>query len=228
MRQLHGLAGRRILLVEDESRLREMLLQGTRVMGFEATAVPSAEQALRALEQKPFPVIVVDLNLPGAGGLQLIQTVRQRWPHVQAIILTGFGDLQAARDAIRLEVVDFLTKPCALGDLEVAIGRAFRRLQQNQPSALDPVLSEAEEHEGDLEPANVMDAPAREKPGSSRAFAPRDGNDALLMEDVERRAILAALEKHNGNRAATAAELGISLRKLYYRLGEYQKKGLIS
>ena len=59
------------------------------------------------------------------------------------------------------------------------------------------------------------------------AFAPRDGSEALSMEDVERKTILTALEKHGGNRAATAAELGISLRKLYYRLGEYQKKGLI-
>lgn len=45
------------------------------------------------------------------------------------------------------------------------------------------------------------------------------------MEDIERRTILAALDKHAGNRAATALELGISLRKLYYRLGEYQRKG---
>jgi DNA-binding NtrC family response regulator len=227
MRQLHGLVGQRILLVEDEIRLREMLLQGTKVMGFDATAVASAEQALRVLEQKPFPVIVVDLNLPGAGGMELLQSVRQRWPSTQAIILTGFGDLQAAREAIHLDVVDFLTKPCALGDLEVAIGRAFRRLQQNHPAALDPVI---DEKPGDEEEEALPDEPAGACEGSesSLAFAPRDGSEALSMEDVERRTILAALEKHGGNRAAAAVELGISLRKLYYRIGEYQKKGLIA
>jgi transcriptional regulator with PAS, ATPase and Fis domain len=47
------------------------------------------------------------------------------------------------------------------------------------------------------------------------------------LEELEQKHILSVLQKHNGNRAATAAELGISLRKLYYRLGEYQKKGLL-
>lgn len=196
-------------------------------MGFEATAVGSAEQAVRVLEQKPYPVIVVDLNLPGVGGMELLQSVRTRWPATQAIILTGFGDLTAARQAIHLDVVDFLTKPCALGDLEVAIGRAFRRLQHNHPTALDPVIEPPDAAEEKPQSPGPLTASAQ-KSETSLAFAPRDGSEEMSMEDVERRTILAALEKHDGNRAATAAALGISLRKLYYRLGEYQKKGLIS
>lgn len=225
MRQSRGPAGRQILLVEDESRLREMLLQGTKEMGFQPTAVASAEQALRILDQQSIPVVIVDLNLPGIGGLELLQTIRQRWPMTQAIILTGFGDLPAAKQAIHLDVVDFLTKPCALGDIEVALSRAFRRLQQLDPSALDAKIGRSEESEADQDGSAGA---SRKKGDSAMAFAPRDGSEALSMEDVERRTILAALEKHNGNRAATAAELGISLRKLYYRLGEYQKKGIIT
>jgi DNA-binding NtrC family response regulator len=225
MRQLRGHAGRNILVVEDESRLRDMLLQGTREMGFHSTAAASAEQALRVMEKEPHQVVVVDLNLPGASGMELLQSIRQRWPVTQAIILTGFGDLQAARQAIHLDVVDFLTKPCALGDLEIALSRAFRRLELLQPAAFDPKLQEIE-----TEPEE--EAPDHSQPNAksdgSLAFTPRDGSAALSMEEVERKAILVALEKHHGNRAATAAELGISLRKLYYRLGEYQKKGLIS
>src|SRR5271169_6654437 len=137
MRLSRGLAGRQILLVEDESRLREMLLQGTKEMGFQPTAVASAEQALRVLDQQSIPVVIVDLNLPGMGGLELLQTIRQRWPTTQAIILTGFGDLPAAKQAIHLDVVDFLTKPCALGDIEIALSRAFRRLRHELPS--DPI-----------------------------------------------------------------------------------------
>ncbi|HEX8912151.1 MAG TPA: helix-turn-helix domain-containing protein, partial [Humisphaera sp.] len=58
------------------------------------------------------------------------------------------------------------------------------------------------------------------------AAAGADGE--LPMDEVERRHILAVLKKHDGNRAAAAADLGISVRKLYYRLGEYQRKGLMS
>jgi len=226
MRQLRGHAGRNVLVVEDESRLRDMLLQGTREMGFHSTAAASAEQALRIMEKEPHQVVVVDLNLPGAGGMELLQSIRQRWPVTQAIILTGFGDLQAARQAIHLDVVDFLTKPCALGDLEIALGRAFRRLEVLQPTAFDPKLQEIETEPD--EDAPQESAQTHSKTDGSLAFTPRDGSAALSMEEVERKAILAALEKHHGNRAATATELGISLRKLYYRLGEYQKKGLIS
>ena len=192
---------------------------------------------LRLLEQRPHPVIIVDLNLPVRSGMDLLQTVHRRWPATQAIILTGFGDLDAARQAIRLDVVDFLTKPCALGDLEIALGRAFQRLRDVHPTALAPEW-EADDNEpaspiepdasGDSARATSMSlVPAREPVPSSLEFNPREGSVALSMEDVERRTILAALEKHAGNRHATAEELGISLRKLYYRLAQYQKSGLL-
>jgi DNA-binding NtrC family response regulator len=205
-----------------------MLLQGTKEMGFLPTGAASAEQALRVLEQQSFPVIILDLNLPGIGGMDLLQAVRQRWPAMQAIVLTGFGDLESARQAIHLDVVDFLTKPCALGDLEIALSRAFRRLEQIHPTALDATVEMPEEVEDEEEEEEAPSVPPARKGKDGLAFAPRDGSEALSMEDVERRTILAALEKHGGNRAAAAEELGISLRKLYYRLGEYQKKGLIT
>ena len=62
-------------------------------------------------------------------------------------------------------------------------------------------------------------------PAAAKSHPSIDGN---TLEAVERRHILAVLEKNGGNRAATAAELGISLRKLYYRLGQYQREGLFS
>jgi len=118
------IVGRRVLLVEDELRLREMLTRAVREMDFEITAAPSAEQAMRLLENHSFDIAIVDLNLPGMHGLTFLETTHQRWPSLQSIILTGFGDLDAARKAIRIDAVDFLTKPCPLGELELALGRA--------------------------------------------------------------------------------------------------------
>jgi len=219
MRQEQITFGRRVLLVEDESRLRDMLLRAIAEMGFEPAGASSAEQAQRSMEHRPAPVVIVDLNLPGASGLELLRIIRTRWPATQAIVLTGFGDLDAARQAIRLDVVDFLTKPCALGDLEIALSRAFQRLLKADPTALVPDLEE--------EAADIADAAPPAAPAALE-FTPREGSEALSMEDVERRTILAALEKHKGNRTATAAELGISLRKLYYRLAQYQKQGVLT
>jgi DNA-binding NtrC family response regulator len=197
----------RVLVVEDERRLREMLLRAIPDMGFTPVGAASGEEAMRLMEAEPFGMAILDLNLPGIGGLELFQEINKRWPRTQVVILTGFGDLDAAKKAIRMNVVDFLTKPCMLGDLEVALDRARQRTGQSQHS-----------HQG--KPALAMPPPeAPDEEGLS---------SAKTLQDHESTLILAALDRNNGNRTATAAELGISVRTLYYRLAEYERKGLIS
>ena len=186
----------KVLIVEDEPRLREVLLRAVRDMGFTPAASRSGEEALRTLEADPHNIVMLDLNLPGISGMDALEQIRKRWPTTQAVILTGYGDLDAAKRAIRLNAADFLTKPCPLGEIEAALDRARQRLSR---------------------------APA---PGSvALAELPEDAGEGQTMEDVERHHILAALERHRGNRTAAAAELGISIRKLYYRLAEYQRGG---
>ena len=219
MRQVRGPLDQRVLLVEDEPRLRAMLLRALREMGIEPAGAESAEQALRVMEQQAYPVMIIDLNLPGASGLDLLRAVRQRWPDVQAIILTGFGDLDAAREAIRLEVVDFLTKPCSLGDLETALSRTFRRAMHELPTASEPMEPHSAD-EYDLRPKQRHSP----NPAPLSTAAP-EGEEGLSLEDLERRTILTVLEKNGGNRAATAAQLGISIRKLYYRISQYHNRG---
>jgi DNA-binding NtrC family response regulator len=210
--------GRQVLIVEDELRLREMLTRAVQEMGFSPTAAPNAEAALRLLDGRAFDILVVDLNLPGMGGLQFLEQARARWPATQGIVLTGFGDLDAAKQAIRLDVADFLTKPAPLGELEVALDRARnRRLQAGSAEPPRPHLP-VHIAEGDEDDEDEEVAP----PGK-----PAPGEPTPSLEEMEQRHILAVLEKNHGNRTATAAELGISLRKLYYRLGQYQKQGLI-
>jgi DNA-binding NtrC family response regulator len=118
---------RRVLVVEDDRRVREMLLDAVADMGFDVSAAPSAEAALKAIAQDEPDIAILDINLPVMSGMDLFEQVRQRWPAVQVIILSGYGDLESARRAIRLDVVDFLSKPCALGELEQAIQRARSR-----------------------------------------------------------------------------------------------------
>ena len=113
-----------------------------------------------------------------------------------------------------MDAVDFLSKPCALGELEVALDRARQRRVQRVPSEL-PIPAPPEPDDLGLS-------------SSSSASSGSERGDAVSLEDIERRHILATLEKNHGNRTQTAAELGISLRKLYYRLGQYHREGLLS
>jgi DNA-binding NtrC family response regulator len=198
---------RRVLVVEDGRRLREMLVDAVGFMGMEPEGAPTAEAAVEMLDRNLYTTAILDLNLPGMGGLELCEIIRQRWPHVQIIVLTAFGNLEAARRAIRLDVVDFLTKPCGMNDLEIALGRARQRWIEHCPSA-EPI-SEIEQRASE---AHI------ETPTPSQGVS---------MEEMERQTIFAALSRHGGSREAAAAELGISVRKLYYRLQQYQREGFV-
>jgi DNA-binding NtrC family response regulator len=223
-------SGNEVLVVEDDPRVRNMLAGALKEMGFAGTFCASAEAGNRALVERSFDILILDLNLPGMGGIEFLERARKRDCDIEAIILTGFGDLDAAKKAIHLDVVEFLTKPCTLGSLEMALSRAKSRRKskfvQDAAIAEKPVLEFGED------PAGRRPAFARELEQTCAAITALPADTAAersleeSMEDVERRHIFAILRKHNGNRAATAAELGISVRKLYYRLGEYQRKGL--
>ena len=168
-------------------------------------ALPTGEAALRLVENQTFGIAILDLNLPGMGGMDLLQKLRAQHPDLQVIILTGFGDLEAAKRAIHFEIVDFLTKPCALGTLEVALDRARRRaLKSSSVDITEPT-----------EPVMQFSPP------------PAAATESMSLEELEQKHILTVLAKNGGNRTQTAAQLGISLRKLYYRLEQYQREGLI-
>lgn len=190
----------RVLIVEDEMRLRDLLADMVPQMGYPATAVRSAEEAARVMEQDPHDLVLLDLQLPNMGGMDFFELLRTRWPGTQVIVMTGFGDLESARRAIHLDVVDFLSKPCPLNEVEMALERARRRVHGGERLG---------------------------EPGHDTSETSGEPSHPTLR-DIERREILAALERNNGNRTAAAAELGISRRTLHYRLQEYRQLGLLS
>jgi len=205
----------RVLVVEDEPRMRQMLLSAVPNMGFECAGARSAEEALKALNETEYQLIILDLNLPGMDGIEFFERVRKNLPHTQVVILTGFGDLDVAKRAIRLNVADFLTKPCPLGDLERALDRARRKWVQSLQT-----------DDKAVRPMPDLSHIPEDEPQSPAAVASDDDDDsASTLENIERTHILAALERNDGNRAATAKELGISVRKLYYRIAQYQTDG---
>jgi DNA-binding NtrC family response regulator len=206
-------SGHEVLVIEDELRIRNMLSQALHGMGFHATLAPTAEEGARLLKKQPFDILILDLNLPGMEGLDFLKSIRAHNQSIQIIILTGFGTLEAAKTAIHFDVVEFLTKPCSLENLEVALDRARKR----RKALVMAELGESPEHPSTYDPSPPSPPPRAETNPSENPLG-------MDLEDLERRHIMLALEKHNGNRAAAAGELGISLRKLYYRLREYERR----
>jgi DNA-binding NtrC family response regulator len=189
----------RVLIVDDEGRLRDVLTRAIASWGFQVAGARSAEEALRMMQASKYDVSILDLNLPGMSGIELFEKFRQIYADHQVIVLTGFGNLESARASIRLDVVDFLEKPCPLGELEKSLHRATQRLSRPMPTAIE-------------EPEMPEEEPGEQEP-------------AQTLQDVEREHIISALRRNEGNRTATAQELGISRRTLQYKLSEYQKQG---
>lgn len=209
-----------VLVVDDEQRLRDVLVRGVVQMGFVCDGAASGEEALRMMRDRPRGVMIIDLNLPGIQGMDLFEQVRRGWPATQVIVLTGFGDLDSAQQAIRMDVVDFLTKPTHLGELEQALSRAWQRIDTSTPP----------EETVRLARPNATGLIDSDDASDDSPALPQD-EDALpasaSLEEMERHHILQTLARHDGNRRATADALGISLRTLYYRLTRYQEEGLL-
>jgi DNA-binding NtrC family response regulator len=130
----------RILIVEDDLRLRNVLIDAISSEGHIATGAKSAEEAIEFLEQEIYEVILTDVNLPEKTGLELIPFGLQHNQNVQILVMTGFGTIDVAVQAMKLGASDFLCKPIALNDLissiQVAVKRAETPVDESPTSSI--------------------------------------------------------------------------------------------
>ncbi len=185
----------RVLIVEDEVSLRKLLVQSATSWGFQVDSAWSGEDAVRLNDAEPFDVVILDYHLPRIDGIETLRRLRKRTPNIGAIMLTGFGSIDVAKQAMHLDVVEFLTKPCNQGQLEQALDRALRR------KLVTPI---------------VVAEPATPGPPSSTT---------ATLEEVERAHILAVLSENDGNRSVTARKLGVTRRTLLNKLKRYEEEG---
>jgi DNA-binding NtrC family response regulator len=116
-----------VLLVDDDDSLREVLADEMRRSGFRTTAARDAESALHEIENRAFDVAIVDLNLPGVSGEELLRELRERAGSMEVIILTGHATVENAVSTLKDGAYDFLTKPCNLEELETVTRKAFEK-----------------------------------------------------------------------------------------------------
>ena len=132
----------KVLLVEDDRALREALADTLEIGGYDFCAVDSAEAALAELARGSFCMVVSDVNMPGMDGHQLLGLIRSRHPQLPVLLMTAFGAVDRAVDAMRRGAADYLVKPFepkALLDLveRHALGR-LRKDDGDGPVALEP------------------------------------------------------------------------------------------
>lgn len=117
----------KLLLVEDEDDFRETTARWMTRKGHLVAEAPNAQEALALLERQQFEVAVVDMNMPGISGLELLQRMKSSDMDTEVIILTGQGTIDSAVQAMKIGACDYLTKPFPLGDLEQRCRIAWER-----------------------------------------------------------------------------------------------------
>ena len=120
----------KVLLVEDERSMLFTLSNLLRHRGHDVIAAVSAEQGLEALGGDKVDLVISDLRLPGMDGITLIEEVRKRSEDVVPIIISAYGTLGNAMDALKMSVCDFLKKPFDLSTFEETLARAEQRRSQ--------------------------------------------------------------------------------------------------
>ncbi|MCA1634768.1 MAG: response regulator [Acidobacteria bacterium] len=151
-----------VLIVEDDATLREFLFElfsGE----YSCSAADSAEEALSRLNSEHFDVVITDVSMSGMSGLELLGNIRQRWPEISVIIISGIRDKEYAEGLVRMGAFDYLVKPFELVDVYQSVARALEQQGQSPVGQQKAESTTSGEGEKGKEPTEVFSSIRLEK-----------------------------------------------------------------
>jgi two-component system response regulator PilR (NtrC family) len=116
-----------VLFADDEPSLRGLMAERLSERGFEVVEAESGGRALELLDQFAFDVVITDLRMPGVDGTHVIEVARQRYPGIVIIVITGYGTVKDAVDAIKRGATDFIAKPFQFDELMHVLRKAMEQ-----------------------------------------------------------------------------------------------------
>src|ERR671938_539669 len=142
----------RVLVVDDDQLLRQLVTDQLSRSGFETSSAASGEEALAALQASDYDVVLLDIRMAGMSGLDTLREIRQLEDPPEVIMLTADTSLGTGLEAMRLGAYDYLTKPATLDEIEAVVRKADekRRLVRQNASLRDAVRPSAEEAQSAL------------------------------------------------------------------------------
>jgi len=117
----------RILVVDDEKIIRDGCSRILAKEGYEVFTAESGEEALERFDQEPFDLILLDVKMPGLGGVETLRKLKERDPGLTIMVITGYPSIETAVKSIKLGAYDYVTKPFTPDVLRMAVNRALER-----------------------------------------------------------------------------------------------------
>jgi DNA-binding NtrC family response regulator len=141
-----------VLVVDDDRIILDSVCEFLRLEGYMATGAETIKLAMAQLQKKVFSVVVTDISMPDGSGLGLLRAVKKNYPESVVIVITGYGSIESAVEAIKLGAYDYLTKPIIDDELRLAIEKAVKqhtlmnenqalRLQLEKKYSLENIIS---------------------------------------------------------------------------------------
>jgi DNA-binding response OmpR family regulator len=194
-----GAAAERILVVDDEPTPRMAITEALNLMGYDAVEAASGVEALDALSVAAYDLMLLDLRMPGMDGVEVMGRVRQTHPDLVIIVLTAYGTLESAIEAVRAGAADYLLKPSSIRDTEAAIAQALQR-QRRHPLTPFSALGSALERENlvtlDTVPERFLQSGSLMLDRERNLVLPRREGDLSVELTSSEVALLAHLMRH--------------------------------
>ena len=127
--QIEGANFLNLLVVDDERAIREACREVAQSLGFNTFGADSAEHAYRLLDAQGIDAVLLDLRLPGAGGLEALNRIKSIRPDAVIVVVTGYGTVQSAVQAMKNGAYDYVTKPFSLDELKLLLDRVASHLK---------------------------------------------------------------------------------------------------
>lgn len=117
----------KILVAEDEEITLNNIVDTLQEEGYKVVSSRNGTEALQMIEKDHFDVLITDIKMPGMSGIELLDKVRAHHPEIEVIIITGFGSISSAVEAMKKGAVDYITKPFDLDELLLKAGKIFKQ-----------------------------------------------------------------------------------------------------
>lgn len=119
----------KILVVDDEPLIRESLYEILRIEGYHVLMAPGGQEAMQLIEKNCFDIVVTDFKLPGMSGMDLLSAIRKDHPKIEVIMITGYGSIETAVEAMKKGAYDYITKPINDGEIKIIISKIVEKMR---------------------------------------------------------------------------------------------------